>query len=238
MAINLDKIDLRKKSVINLKKISGLGVESNAQVFLALDYSYSMSPLYQNGTVQDVVEKILPFGLAFDDNGEVDFHLFEDGQKKLPQNITLNNIENYISRLVIGKYEMGGTNYAPVLKAIYNECVKTTKGGFFSKAKIEKMKVPVYVIFITDGNNSDKFETEEIIRKMSHSGIFIQFIGIGSERFEFLSKLDDLSGRKIDNVNFLKINNISTISDDELYNGLMSEYPNWVKLAKKEGLIF
>lgn len=237
MSIDLQKIELRKNSVIDLKKNSGLGADSKAQVYLALDYSGSMSELYRNGTVQDVVERVLPFGLAFDDNGEVDFHLFENGQRKLPENITLQNVDNYIPNKVLGKYPMGGTNYAPVLEAIYNEVANVSKGGFFSKTSVQKMKQPVYIIFITDGNNFDKFQTEAIIRKMSETGIFVQFIGIGRERFEFLDKLDDLSGRKIDNVNFFKVDNIRTISDQDLYNGLMAEYPGWVKLAKEHQLI-
>jgi hypothetical protein len=32
---------------------------------------------------------------------------------------------------------------------------------------------------------------------MSEKAFFIQFIGIGSEKFEFLDRLDNLSGRKI-----------------------------------------
>lgn len=237
MAIDLQKIELRKQSVIDLKKKTGLGADSKAQVYLALDFSGSMSPLYRDGTVQNVVERILPFGLAFDDNGEVDFYLFHDKYIKMPENITLQNIDGYVDKKVLNKYQMGGTSYAPVLEAIYADTVTMSKGGFFSKATPEKMDNPVYVIFITDGNNSDRSATEDIIRKMSNAGIFVQFIGIGWEQFSFLDKLDDLSGRKIDNVNFFKIDDIQRISDDNLYNGLMAEFPGWVTQAKSHQLI-
>lgn len=237
MAIDLQKIELRKQSVIDLKKSSGLGSDSKAQVYLALDFSYSMSPLYDDGTVQEVVERILPFGLAFDDNGEVDFYLFENRCKQMPETITLSNVDGYINNKVLGRYSMGGTNYAPVLEEIYKETANVSKGGFFSKSSVEKMKTPVYIIFITDGNNSDKSETESIIRKMSETGIFVQFIGIGKEQFSFLDKLDDLSGRKIDNVNFFKVDDIRGISDNALYQGLMTEYPGWVAQAKNKNLI-
>lgn len=235
MAIDLNKIELRKQSVINLKKDSGLGANAKAQVVLALDYSGSMTSLYNNGTVQDVVEKILPFGLAFDDNGEVDFYLFESGCKKMPENITLKNLDNYINNKVIDKYSMGGTQYAPVLKAIHKE-FKPSSGGFFSKGS-KTMDVPVYVIFITDGDNSDRSETEIVIREMSQEGFFVQFIGIGSESFSFLDKLDNLSGRKLDNVNFFKVRDIRNQSDNDLYQGLMSEYPGWVQQARNFNLI-
>lgn len=235
MAIDLNKIELRKKQVIDLKKSSGLGENAKAQVVLALDFSGSMSGLYANGTVQETVEKILPFGLAFDDNGEVDFYLFESGYKKLPDNITLKNLDKYIDNKVMGKYQMGGTNYSPVLKAIHKE-FKSTGGGFFSK-KSSTMETPVYVIFITDGDNFDKKETEEVIREMSKEGFFVQFIGIGNAGFDFLDRLDNLSGRTLDNVNFFKVQNIQTYSDENLYNGLMNEYPEWVKQAKSLNLI-
>lgn len=238
MALDFQKIELRKNNVLDLKKKSGLDVNSKAQVVLALDYSGSMGGLYGNGTVQDVVERILPFGLAFDDNGEVDFYLFHDGVIKLKEPITLNNLDGHIQNKIIGKHYMGGTNYAPVLNQIYEDYATETTRKLFGSSKTEKRTdLPVYVIFITDGNNFDKNATESIIKKMSKTGIFVQFIGIGHEQFHFLDKLDDLSGRLIDNVNFLKVDRIREISDDDLYQGLMAEYPGWTQLAKQHYLI-
>lgn len=236
MSIDLMKVKDRKTSVLNLKKEAGIESQKS-QVVLALDYSGSMGGLYADGTVQDTVERILPFGLGFDDNGEVDFYLFENHYTKIAP-ITLKNLDNYINRDVLGKYSMGGTEYAPVLKAIYKDFAEKKGGLFgFGTSVVEKMDIPVYIIFITDGENSDKRETEEIIRKMSQLGFFIQFIGIGSQNFRFLSKLDDLDGRKIDNANFFKCPNISRISDDELYKLLMSEFPYWLGQAKQHNLI-
>lgn len=231
--IDLIKIKERREEVLDLKKKSGLD-NQKAQVILALDYSGSMSTLYSNGTVQEVVEKILPFGLAFDDNGEVDFYLFENGSKKMPENITLKNLDGYINNKVIGKYSMGGTEYAPVLKQIFKEF--STKKGIFGLGS-STMNEPVYVIFITDGENSDHSATESIVKEMSNHGFFIQFVGIGSERFRFLDKLDNLSGRKIDNANFFKVSNIRTESDSSLYSSLMNEFPSWVAEARKLSLI-
>lgn len=230
MSINLDKINQQKEKVINLKKTSGIPFNSSAQVVLALDYSGSMSKLYRDNTVQAVVEKILPFGLAFDDNGEVDTYIFETGFQKISKPVTLKNLLGYVEREILKNYTMGGTNYAPVLEAIYNDFTKS-KGLFYFFNKTT-MEYPVYIIFITDGNNSDKNKTKEIVRKMSEKGFFIQFIGIGNERFDFLERLDNLTGRNIDNANFFKVLDISKMTDDELYNGLMNEYPSWYKQAK------
>jgi len=234
MSIDLVKIRERKESVVNLKKETGLETQK-AQVVLALDYSGSMDHLYRNGTVQDTVEKILPFGLAFDDNGEVDFYLFENRYKKMPENITVKNLDGYIQDKVIGKYPMGGTYYSPVLQAIYDEF--SPKRGMLGLGKQERMKDPVYVIFITDGENSDHGATEDIIRDMSRQGFFIQFIGIGNEQFRFLTKLDNLSARKLDNANFFSVSNIRNMPDADLYKSLMAEFPEWTKQARALNLI-
>lgn len=234
MSIDLNKINLRKESIINLKKEAGIGKNSKAQVVLALDYSGSMSHLYDNGTVQDTVERILPFGLAFDDNGEVDSYLFHDGVIKMKDPITLNNLDGYVNR-EMRRHNMGGTNYAPVLNKIYDE-FKNSK-SFFGLGSEQPMEYPVYIIFITDGENFDKSDTERIIKEMSKKGFFIQFIGIGGSTFRFLEKLDDLSGRQLDNANFFKVNDIKNMSDDALYGGLMTEYPGWLIQAKDAKLV-
>ena len=61
MAINLEKINLQKEQVIDLKKKAGIGSRSQAQVVLALDFFFFFSSLYNNGTVQKTVERILLF---------------------------------------------------------------------------------------------------------------------------------------------------------------------------------
>jgi hypothetical protein len=252
--IDLNKeLTLRKEKVLDLKKSKGIEGQK-AEVVLALDYSYSMETLYQKGHVQTLTERLLPIGMAFDDNQEVDFYLFQNNQVKLPENLTVQNIPGYINNKVIGKYSMGGTQYAPVLRAILNQFavqdgVETTeiktKKGFFGGTKTEKVTVPkfkkkeypTYVIFITDGDNSDKEETERVVREMSRAGIFIQFVGIGSASFPFLEKLDDLDGRFIDNANFFTVGELSSKTDDQLYGLLLNEFPQYVKEARTKGLI-
>lgn len=234
--IDLLKAKERKTAVLDLKKSKGIEGQK-AQVVFAMDYSGSMGSLYANGTVQDTVERILPLSLAFDDNGEIDFYLFESHYVKVPENITLKNLDGYINNKVLGKYQMGGTNYSPVLKAIYKDFKKKSGGFLGFGGKDEKMDEPVYIIFMTDGENFDHSETEEIVREMSNAGFFIQFVGIGNESFRFLSKLDDLKGRKIDNANFFKCPNISRTTDNELYSLLMAEFPDWTKQARNLNLI-
>lgn len=236
--LDLIKTKERKQEILNLKKENNIEGQK-AQVILCLDFSGSMGPLYANGTVQDTVERILPLGLAFDDNGEVDFYLFHDSSFKLLENLTLKNTDGYINKNVIGKYNMGGTNYAPPLKQILKEFCKYKSGGFLGMGKQEpsQLDYPIYVIFITDGENFDKEETAKTLIECSRHGMFVQFVGIGNESFQFLQKLDDLQGRFLDNANFFRVPNLKNISDKELYSLLMKEFPDWTREVKKHNLI-
>lgn len=236
MALDLYKIKEQKESVLNLKRQIGLDGQA-AEVVLALDYSGSMSLLYRNGTVQKTLERLLPLGLAFDDNGAIDFYLFSDGVNALPINVTLKNLDGYIDKHITGQYQMGGTNYAPVIKEIVQKYGKTTGGFLGVGAKPAPRELPVYVIYITDGDNYDRQETERIVQQASEHAIFFQFVGIGSEHFEFLNKLDNLSGRKVDNANFFKVPDLTTIDDNQLYSLLMKEFPGFVTAAKSSYLL-
>ena len=44
-------------------------------------------------------------------------------------------------------------------------------------------------------------------------------------------------GRYIDNANFFSVDDPQIITDDKLYELLMTEYPLWVRLAKNKGLL-
>lgn len=210
--INLDKclIDLSKKSGVDM-------AVHCARVACVMDYSGSMRGLYKNGAVQRSLNRLIPLGLRFDDNGEVDMWLFHNSYLNIGA-ITLDNYENYVDEVAMKSgMSFGGTCYAPVLEDIYNEYV------------IEKpSKVPTFVIFITDGSNSDKRETTDIIKRLSEHNVFVQFVGIGNDSFEYLHKLDDLPGRRVDNTGFIEVASFDGISDNELYNDLLSQYLDWL----------
>ncbi len=177
-------IDMSKGSKIDMTK-------HIARVALAMDYSGSMDWLFDNGSVQKTVSRLLPIALRFDDNGELESWLFSNGCKRLKA-VTENNYSNYVKKVMkkSGMY-MGGTEYAPVL----DEVVTYYKD-------IEPSEIPAFVIFITDGDNSDHRETDDIVRELSKYNIFVQFIGIGDDNFSYLKKLDKLDGREADNTGF------------------------------------
>jgi hypothetical protein len=244
MGINLsketqEKINLRKDIVINLVKTIGIG-EQKAQVILVLDISISMKPLYASGLVQDVVERIVPLALQFDDNGQVDVLLFQNKAFEAPT-VALSNLEGYVQREVM-KFPFMGTSYEPVLQLVRKTHAKSAPkagsglfGGLFSKAG--QPTTPTYVVFVTDGDNDDHSATERVIRDASSEGIFFQFVGIGREQFKFLDKLDNLSGRKVDNAGFFKADDIKKLSDQDLYQKLLKEFPTWLTEARNLNII-
>jgi hypothetical protein len=203
----VEKVCLEKKPLIGLK----------AQVGLVLDYSGSMGDLYRNGTVQHLVEKIIPLAMQFDDNQKMECWIFSDTYHRL-NDVTLKNLPNYIQKNAM-RYHMGGTSYAPVMKSVMDI--------------YDDSNTPSYVIFITDGDCFDMFESEQAIKKAAHKPIFWQFVGLGNSNFSFLEHLDDMDDRYVDNADFFVVKNVNDIT----YNDLLNEFPNWLEDEKVKAML-
>ena len=231
--LNLSKEESLQQLNLKKEKIQLLCLEKaplnnlTARVAVVMDFSGSMRTLYENGTVQAILDRLLPVAMQFDDNGEMEVWLFDDGFKRM-DDISLDNYYGYIENNKVLKRHMGGTRYEPVIKDV----VKTY-------TKKSKSKLPALVLFITDGDNfsEDKKPATKAIVDASTKPIFWQFIGIGNSNFKFLKTLDDMEGRYIDNANFFSVNDLMRVSDDELYRRLLNEYPSWITEAREKGLI-
>lgn len=209
-SLNTVLIDMSKSSKVDMAK-------HTARVALAMDYSGSMDGLFRNGDVQKVVTRLLPIALRFDDNGELESWLFSNGKQRL-EPVTVDNYDTYVNSVMKkSSMAMGGTNYAPVLRDI----VKHYKN-------IEPSTIPAFIIFITDGENWDANETNEIIRELSNYNMFVQFIGIGNENFRYLKELDNLSGREHDNTGFTAVEDMNKLSDEQLYTEILRQYKDWL----------
>lgn len=226
-ALNLSKeqrvnaLNLKKQDVhaICLKKPQLTDLTS--RVALVLDYSGSMSDSYADGTVQSIVENIFPIALEFDDNKSMEMWIFENGFHRLPD-LTMDNFHGYVGREIRSKYSMGGTNYAPVMKDIIKRYIKE-----------EPASIPNYVVFITDGNCFDGNETTRVITDAATQPIFWQFVGIGRGPFDYLEKLDDMSGRFVDNADFFSVRSAADIK----YEKLLDEYPGWIANPKVQDML-
>ncbi len=229
-SLNLKKsvpktISLRKEMVCAEAARQHISVPT-ARVVFALDHSGSMRSMYRDGTVQGMLERIFPVAMHFDDNAEMEFYWFDNQYREL-EAVTTANLGDYVQRVILSKNEhFGGTCYAPIMEAIFQRY-----------ALREPMAIPTFVIFITDGSNSDKTATKAVLTEASKYNLFWKFVGIGNETFPFLERLDDLKGRFIDNANFISIADISSIDDQTLYAHLLTEYGDWLALCRQHGLL-
>lgn len=196
-------------------------------VVLVLDVSGSMEHMFMSHKVQDIVERIVPISMRLDENKELDCYIFSSNYAQA-HIINLDNFDGYVDKEIIKSKRYNdvlwsGTQYSKVMQSIFNE--------------YSKKKLPTFVIMITDGDCSDHRDTEDLVKKSSNYPIFWQYVGVGSARFDFLEKLDNMQGRYVDNANFFQLNDISKISDEQLYDRLLNEFPNWIKEAKSKNII-
>lgn len=243
--------NLAKKVDISLKKANL--TNHDAKVALCLDISVSMSSLYNSEKIQRLAEKILALGCRFDDNGSIDIFLFGINPYN-PGEMTIDNFQNFLDRL-LKRYSLeGGTYYGRVMDEIRNFYFPNPRGGR-RNAPIRAEK-PVYVMFVTDGETADESDTKQQLQWSSYEPIFWQFMAIGKSQkdaktkgiggwfsratasdFSFLEQLDAMGDRYLDNADFFSVEDPEIISDEELYDLLTAEYPNWVKSARIKNLL-
>ena len=229
-------LSLVKTAGVNLEK-KGLG-EHTARVALVLDISASMTMLYRRGAVQRLAERVLALGLRFDDDGEVDVFLFGEKVHHPARGLTLDGYQDYIARLLQEHKLEYDTRYGAAAAEVRTHYF----GRSGDRSEPRPQPTPVYVMFITDGEPSDKAVATRQVRAASYEPVFWQFMGLGSGRFSFLEQLDDLDGRYTDNADFFAVTDdellgAQPITDDALFARLMTEYPDWVVRARSGGLL-
>ena len=255
-AIQLEKrLETEAPHIFNLAKLADISLEKanltnhRARVALCLDISGSMSGLYASGVIQKFAEKILALGCRFDDDGAIDIFLF-GGNAHNAREMTLDNFQDFIQN-VLKKYPLEySTDYAKAMQAIRNfyfpqeresgsgiNLFRNLFKGEPGRTSPVFSETPVYVMFVTDGNTSGESATETQLKSSSYEPIFWQFMAVGSGGFRFLERLDEIRDRYLDNSDFFSVKDPKAIGDRELYDLLMTEYPNWVKLARTKNLL-
>lgn len=221
----LSSINLRKKLVeLTLVKKQLTGV--TARVGIVLDITGSMRSLYARGVVQEVVERILAVASKFDDNGSLDVWVYDTEFSRLPP-VTERELGSYVFTHITNNdaiHKFGRNNEPPVMKDVIAKYTKE-----------EPDTTPVFIIFINDGGVVKL--TRKVIMAASSLPIFWQFVGIGDSDFEVLKQLDTMSGRLVDNASFMHLDRIEDVSDEELYDQLLNEFPQWLKAAKAKGIL-
>jgi len=227
------KVSLEKKlqrdapQLVSLAKPLALELEKRnlqdciARVALVLDISGSMSGRYSDGTVQEIVNKALPLAVQFDDDGELDFWYYGSRPKRMPS-VNMKNYKTAVPQNWSGLMEsLGYGNTEPL---VMKEVV----------AEYKRSKLPAYVIFITDGGVGSETEIKKILMDASKEPIFWQFVGVGGSSYGVLERLDNMTGRYVDNANFFALDDFKSVSNSELYSRLLNEFPQWLKEAKRK----
>lgn len=259
MAISFQKIEQEAPALVNLAKLSRVELSKQnldgqrAKVALVLDYSGSMSQEYRSGKMQRLAEKVLSVATGLDDDGDIDFFVFDSRAEHLGA-ISLSDYQGSIERLTAGR-RMGTTNYAEAFLSVRNHFgfappvpVAPVKKGLFGGLKKElaptvapstsaPAEVPVFAVFLTDGAPDSKPQAIKALTEVSTAPIFWKFLSIGREDMAFLQKLDDLTDRFIDNADYKHIGDVDSISDKELFKALLDEYPTYLTEARAKGLI-
>lgn len=226
--VNLTKrpvVDLTKDASRALRRIGFGGFQANVE--LILDRSGSMRDEYESGLVQLVLDRVAALSFLLDPDRRLPVALFHSRAFQAPD-LTEANLEGYI-RNQLSSFSWGMTEYAPPLRLVLDKLRAPTPAV-----------LPTIVIFITDGENSDRYETISVVQQISkQSPMLIKFIGLdtnGSASFPFLEKLDDLkSGVTRDCVDFFRWD--SGVSDEKLYDLIFNEIPEGVSAMKKLGLV-
>ncbi|MGW9530483.1 VWA domain-containing protein [Paenibacillus terrae] len=222
------KINLLKQSVQFSLKKKQIDHEK-ARVAVVIDASGSMWKLYSQGTVQKAFERVLAVAACMDDDGEMDVWFFADKPKRTPS-VTERNYENYVERThpEPGYGKIGcGNNEPEVMEDIILKYTKEEPSD----------TLPTYIIFFSDGGVDKTKKISKLLIQCSKTPIFWQFIGLGKADYGVLQKLDNLRGRVVDNADFFALDDIDSVTDAELYDRLLNEFPGWLKQVRAKGIL-
>lgn len=251
-------VDLRKKveqrlvslekahpQLVNLAKTARVSLAKTgadtrpARVWLVLDVSGSMRPLFRSGAVQRLGERALAYGLNLDDDGEIAVLLFDDNAQ-LFGSVNANNYNTFAADVQRAPSIWGTTSYGEAMKLLRAEARRESDFG----------RVPVYVMFVTDGGTENRSLAEAQIKDAAAEGIFWKFMAIGQmpkaakpakralpRGFDFLAYLDDMPGRVVDNADFFAVADPDEPSDAEFFDLMAQEYAGWLEAAGKAGVL-
>jgi hypothetical protein len=97
--------------------------------------------------------------------------------------------------------------------------------------------VPTLVLSFTDGGFHPRRDIADLMRAAAHLPAFWQFVGMGHADYGVLARLDEMSGRIVDNAGFFAVDDIDHVADDELYRRLLNEFPRWIRAARTAGVL-
>ncbi|MFR9795620.1 vWA domain-containing protein [Streptomyces sp. MS06] len=236
-AISLTKMEQTAPALVSLYKSAGASLAEHglsgqrAAVYLVVDYSGSMRPYYRDGSVQALADRVLGLSAHLDDDGTVPVVFFSTDIDAVTD-IALADHRGRIERIAAGLGHMGRTSYHLAIDAVIDHYLDSGA------------RDPALVVFQTDGGPIDKAAAERYLCKAARLPMFWQFIGFGdphSKQFDFLRRLDELpvpGRRAVDNAGFFHAGtDPRRVSDADLYDRLVREFPGWLSAARARGIV-
>ncbi|MEU6890360.1 VWA domain-containing protein [Streptomyces sp. NPDC046557] len=240
-----ERLSLRKRQVA-VSLIKSGAAEVRARIVLVLDASGSMSTLYSRGTVAGVVERMAAVATQLDDDGEMQAWTFATHPARLPD-LTIAELPEWLRLHVrVGQMSLFGRNKPA--KGLLPGQVDMRAVGFQNEeqrviaevrayVRDHPVPAPTLVLFFSDGGVYRNDEIERELRAAVEEPLFWQFVGLGRAGFGVLERFDTMPGRRVDNVGFFAVDDIDRISDPELYDRLLSEFPSWIRAARQAGIL-
>jgi hypothetical protein len=240
MALELNLEKASQALVLSLEK-AGIKVPT-LDVGFAMDVSQSFEDEHNDGTTENLLTRLVPWGLCFDPDRKLDVFTFSNGPASVQDvgPIDEKNYQGFVRRNIIGvEGYNGGTAYSHVLERFLKhfgwagDTVKKAGfwGGLMGKKDeiVHGEKKPSLVIIATDGDNNergDKERTLEVLRESEarKDQVYFLFLGISNQgsTFPFLEKLGD----KFSNTGFVAIPDLrkfNAMSNEDLNEFLIGD---------------
>jgi hypothetical protein len=209
MALQLDLTKSAQALRLNLEK-KGVATPPQADLAFVLDVSGSFDDEHRGGLTQALLTRLVPWGMVFDPDQKLDVFTFSSdrGRSHHVGEITPATVDGFIAREIIDRVPgyNNGTEYSYVLE----DCLKRfgwlsngskPAGGLLGKmfgggkAAEPAEKKRSIVLFVTDGDNSDKSRTRQVLRESQERGDQVYFLFIGCNNqpstFRFLEEIGD-----------------------------------------------
>lgn len=223
------KVDSAVK--INLEK-GGANKDVRWSVIGLLDESWSMDPFFNDGTVQEIVDRALAWCATKDADGMAPFGAFADGHIWHSE-IDLTTVNNVVA--LEGWHTWGGTNLTASLQAILDMILDMGDGWEMD---------PILLFIVTDGSPNDQESVKRLICQLSQYPVFIKILRVGSDPRAkvFTEYLDDMEkhspgSRLFDNVDCPTDSLRKGMSDDKFNADMTEETDSALAGMKSVGLV-
>ena len=217
------------ESAVNLNKnVAGEARGVRWSVVGLMDESYSMQPFFNDGTVQEIVERALAWAASVDSDGMAPFGGFADGHV-WHEEVDLHNVNGIVRSR--GWQPWGMTNLAASLQAILDMIHQMGDGWQMD---------PILLFIVTDGMPQNQERVKQLIGELSQYPVFIKILRVGNDpgARQFVEYLDNMTGgRLVDNVEAPDSDLWRGMPDDVFNAAMIHDMDKYVADAKAAGLL-